>query len=223
MDKKYEFTGETMNFSGHVLHRIRALRDLDIAESGDLGGWIEKEENLDHDGNAWVFGNAKVYGNAMVLGNAHIYGMAEVYGNAYVYDNAEMCDHAKAFGTSRVYGNADIFGNASVYSNAHVHGDAEVSGEAKVHGNVHVYSTTELFGNAFVHTNADYAIVHGFGSHYRDTTFFRCIDGLVRVKCGCFRGTLEEFKAKVVETHKDSKIAKEYLMIADLMEMHFAE
>ena len=46
---------------------------------------------------------------------------------------------------------------------------------------------------------------------------------MIRVVCGCFYGTIDEFKSKVRETHKDTKIAKEYLMIADLMEMHFAE
>ena len=33
--------------------------------------------------------------------------------------------------------------------------------------------------------------------------------------------TLEEFREKVKETHGDNRYAKEYLMIADLMEMHF--
>ena len=42
------------------------------------------------------------------------------------------------------------------------------------------------------------------------------------MRCGCFSGTLDEFRVKVKETHKDSKYAQEYLMIADLMEMHFA-
>ena len=41
------------------------------------------------------------------------------------------------------------------------------------------------------------------------------------MKCGCFYGTLEKFREKVRETHKDSKYAQEYLMIADLMELHF--
>ena len=32
---------------------------------------------------------------------------------------------------------------------------------------------------------------------------------------------IDEFRKKVRETHGESKYAKEYLMIADLMEMHF--
>ena len=39
--------------------------------------------------------------------------------------------------------------------------------------------------------------------------------------CGCFIGTLDEFRKKVKETHADTKFAKEYLAISDLMEFHF--
>ena len=71
--------------------------------------------------------------------------------------------------------------------------------------------------------DADYAYAHGFGSEYRTTTFFRLKDGGVGVRCGCFYGTLQEFRDKVRETHKDTKKAKEYLILADLMELRFSE
>ena len=45
----------------------------------------------------------------------------------------------------------------------------------------------------------------------------------IGVRCGCFYGTLKEFKEKVKETHGESKKAKEYLMLADLMEYRFSE
>ena len=80
----------------------------------------------------------------------------------------------------------------------------------------------KVYGNARVCGNADYATVHGFGSCFRTTTFFRTKEGSVGVKCGCFYGTLEEFKEKVKETHGETKRAKEYLMLADLMEYRFS-
>ena len=67
----------------------------------------------------------------------------------------------------------------------------------------------------------DYTYIHGFGSEQRTTTFYRQKDGTVGVKCGCFTGNLQEFREKVKETHRNSKYAEEYLMIADLMELHF--
>lgn len=72
--KKYEFTGQTKNlYNGTVLHQIRALRNFGGVNAMSLGGWIEKEENLSHDGDAWVFGNAQVHGNAQVCGMSKLY------------------------------------------------------------------------------------------------------------------------------------------------------
>ncbi|MEI3499936.1 MAG: hypothetical protein V8Q39_00195 [Anaerovoracaceae bacterium] len=87
--KKYEFTGEVKRIKliskEVVLRRIRAVMAFGVVKAGDIGGWIEKEKNLSHDGSAWVYGNARVCGNAEVYGNARVYGDAEVCGNAEVY------------------------------------------------------------------------------------------------------------------------------------------
>ena len=64
-------------------------------------------------------------------------------------------------------------------------------------------------------------MVKGFGRENRNTTFFRCKDGKIRVVCGCFFGDLDEFREKVKKTHGDGKMAKEYLAIVDLMKIHF--
>ena len=81
---KYEFTGEVKVVLGVTLRRIRALVSFGAVTKGDLGGWIEKEANLD----PRVSGNAQVYGNAWVSGNAWVYGNAQVYGDARVSGNA---------------------------------------------------------------------------------------------------------------------------------------
>ena len=144
--KKFELTDEFVtNVFGHKLFRIKALVAFGDVEKGELGGFIEKEDNLSHDDNAWVFGNAQVSGNARVCGNAQVFG------------------------------------------------------------------------------NADYAVVAGFGRYFRTTTFFRCKDKILRVQCGCFYGDLAQFREIVKKTHGDSKYAKEYLAIADLMELHFSD
>ena len=92
MNKKYEFTGETKTevLFGEtvVFHRIRALISFGTVNAGEIGGWIESENNLDESGNAWVFGNAQVDGNARVSGNAWVRGNALVYGDAQVDGNA---------------------------------------------------------------------------------------------------------------------------------------
>ena len=90
--KKYEFTGEVKWWFGHTLHQIRALVAFGAVDAGEIGGWIEREENLAHDGNAWVYGNALVSGDARVSGDALVYGNAWVYGNARVSGNAQVCN-----------------------------------------------------------------------------------------------------------------------------------
>ena len=174
--KKFELTDEFVtNVFGKKLFRIKALVAFGNVEKGELGGFIEKEDNLSHGGNAWVSGNAWVFGNAQVSGDARVSGNAQVSGDA------------------RVSGNAQVFGNAWVSGNAQVFG------------------------------NADYAVVTGFGRYFRATTFFRCKDKILRIQCGCFYGDLAQFREIVKKTHGDSKYAKEYLAIADLMELHFSD
>ena len=213
MNKKYELLKDPII----NLYRIRALKDFSDIKAGTLGGYVENEDNLSHDGNAWIYGNARVCGNAEVYGNAKVCDYAIVYGNAWVYGNAEVCGNAKVYGNTSIYGDAEVYGNTRVYGNTSIYGDAEVYGNTKVCGDARVY------GNACLKTNADYTVIHGFGSEERTTTFFRCKDGNIRVNCGCFYGTIDEFCYKVHETHGDSKYAKEYLMIADLMKFHFSE
>jgi len=75
--KKFELTMESKKINGVIFFRIRALKDFEkkvSVKKGDLGGWVEKEENLSQEGNAWVSGNARVSGNAWVFGNARVFG-----------------------------------------------------------------------------------------------------------------------------------------------------
>ena len=68
-------TDLSIEVCGHTLFRIECTQDFKEIKAGTLGGYIEKEENLD--GDAWVYGNARVYGNAQVCGNAKVCGNAQ--------------------------------------------------------------------------------------------------------------------------------------------------
>ena len=113
-------------------------------------------------------------------------------------------------------GNAFVVGDALVYDNAVVCDNAVVRGNAMVRGDAMVCDNVRVFDNA------DYTTIKGFGTEYRTTTFFRCEDKTVKVSCGCFLGTIDEFRVQVIKTRK-GKVAEEYLAIADLMEKHFKE
>ena len=202
--KKYELTSETKVVFGRTLHRIRALISFGNVEAGELGGWVEKEENLDHFGDAWVSCNARVSGNARVCGDAWVYGDAQVSGNARVSGNAQVFGDAQVSGNARVSGNAQVFGDARVYGDAWVYGDARVSGNARVCGDAQVCGndTWMTFGPA--------------GSRNDFTTFFACADGGIGVKCGCFHGNLDDFERKIQATHGDNMHAKVYRLAIEM-------
>ena len=92
-----------------------------------------------------------------------------------------------------IFDNAKVCGNARVYENAKVYGNAIVYGNAKVCGNAEVYGDAILSENANIESNDDFSIIYNFGSINRVTSFFKCEDGLIKVNCGCFHGTIDEF------------------------------
>ena len=139
--RKYEFTGKIKTVFGIEFKQIRAIIDFGCIVAGEIGGWIESEDNLSQSGNAWVSGNARVSGDARVSGNAEV---------------KESCDYM-------------VFGPAGRYN--------------------------------------------------RFTTFFKCKDKAIKVACGCFFGTIIEFREKVKETHKGSKHERVYLAMADMTEL----
>lgn len=226
MEKKYEFTGEFKKFGGVILHRIRAIKNFGNVEAGDLGGWIEKEDNLSHEDdcwvfdNAWVYDNARIYGNARVSDNAWVLGNAHVYDNAYVFGKACICGDAHIYDNACIYGDAGAFDNACVFGNAHVFGDAYVFSDARVHGDAHVYSYAHVCGDARVSDDNDYL-------NNRSITAFKTDGNGICVRCdsfydtGHFYGTLSEFETRVKEKHGNNKFAKEYLSCINTIKIHF--
>ena len=85
MTEKYKLTEKYIIHNGVKLFQIQALVSFGTVSDGDLGGYIEKEENLSQYGDAWVYGDALVYGNAWVSGNAKVHGNARVCGDAWVF------------------------------------------------------------------------------------------------------------------------------------------
>ena len=111
---KFSLTKTTKTVFGTKLFQIKAECNFGNVKKGELGGWVEKEENLSQEGNAWVCGNARVYGNAWVCGNARVYGNARVCGNAWVCGDARVYGNARVCGDARVYGDARVCGKISV-------------------------------------------------------------------------------------------------------------
>ena len=224
MEKKYKLTDETINLNGATLYRIEALKDFGEIKKGDKGGFIESENNLAHEGDAWVsdnahvygdacvFDNAQVYGNAFISGYAQVYGDAFVYGNAWLYDNTRVCGYARVADNARVYGDANVcddssvFGSACVYDNAHVYGDALVRGYACV------------CGDAEISNKSDYIVFQNWWSSGRYFTWTRSNN---MWSVGCFYGTGEEL---IKKAYKDSELSgREYERVVRYVESILAE
>lgn len=91
------------------LFRIRALKDIGTnVKKGDLGGFVNNENNLSQEGDCWIFDSAKIYNSAKVFGKAEVSGEAKVFGKVEVYDSA------KVFGLTIVYDSAEICDSAQI-------------------------------------------------------------------------------------------------------------
>ena len=153
-EKKFELTDETREGYDCTLYRIKALKYFSDVKKGELGGFVEKEDNLSQDGNCWVYNDAKVFDEAKVFGNARVYGHAEVHGDAMIYGNACVSDDAQVFGDANVYDNALVYDGTIVYGNAKVYENAEVYGKAIVYDNAHVFGNAHIYGNVCIHGSA---------------------------------------------------------------------
>lgn len=142
--KKYELTEETITISGHILHRIRALKDFSDVKEGDLGGWVESEENLSQEGNCWIYDDAKIFDNAVVCGNGVVKHKSECFGRTYITDNAKLCGHVTTTSHTVIAGNAKLSGFITT------EGDIKIFDNVKVIGNVNLTGEITLCSNALL-------------------------------------------------------------------------
>lgn len=155
MSKKYELTEEFIcTPSGKKLYRIRALKDFGEVHMGELGGFVESEENLDHDGFAWVSCEGKVYDHARIVNDARVGAFGEVFGHAVVAGKAYVGGH------SRVYEDAIVTGNAELRGETTVSGKALLNGHIQIAGKVHIGVDARIIGNMLIGGNLE---IRGLG------------------------------------------------------------
>lgn len=189
-DKKYILTDETQEVKGHILHRIQAVRSFRDVEEGDLGGWIEKEKNLSHEGNCWVgeeaciFEDARVEDNAQVRGNSIVNDHAQVYGEATVRNKATVVGYAKVYDQALVTGSTSISDYANIYGNARIFKYAHIGGEASIFEYASVSDMCKVYENAKIH---GYAAIAGKASIFGSADvsgILTAIDGNARIYSG---------------------------------------
>jgi acetyltransferase-like isoleucine patch superfamily enzyme len=156
-NQKYELTEETKFLGGFTLHRIRALRDIsDNVKCGDLGGFVESQENLSTSGDAWVYHEACVFedgyvgGDAAASGRARVSGKAAVIGNACIGQSASITENAVLMDEATLCGKADLAGNAVCMDTAMIHGNCLVAENARISGNALIDDFSRISGNTVV-------------------------------------------------------------------------
>lgn len=128
-NKRYELLENYILINDNKLYQIRALVDFKngnlgrTIKAGELGGFIQSEDNLVQDSTAWVLYSVQ---------NASMNNQSMAYGA--VYENAIIKDDGL------------VTWGGTVYGNAIVSEDARVDGTAKVHGNVILKGTCAIGG-----------------------------------------------------------------------------
>lgn len=251
MDPKYEFTGKTRICRGVTMHQIRAVQSFGAVKAGDIGGWIESEQNLSHNGACWVSEYATVLGDAQVSHDAYISGSAIIcekarimhrakvmesacvdgcaivmdnaliQGNAYIGEKARIINRARVMESAFIGGYAIVMGHALIQGSAHVLDNTYIGGYAIIDGRAIIYENEHIDLDALITKKSDIFSISHIESMVDKTTFFRCQDGSVKLTCGCFKGTIEEFLDKVKKTHKDNKYAQMYRKAVEMARIHF--
>lgn len=143
-DKKYKILENKYTYwNDRKIYRIRALKSFGDVEEGQLGGYVEKESNLSHSGDCWIYKRSKVYGNAILKDNASVTDNVEVSGSAIICDNAKISKDVKICGNAKVYDYSIITENAIVRDNATIQDRAKICGNAMICDNVTIRHDVE--------------------------------------------------------------------------------
>lgn len=156
--KKYELTDEALeiNYLGDpvTLYRIRALKDFDDVHEGDLGGFVESEENLDQEGSCWIYDDSMSYHDAYVGDNAKIKNNSivtdhvRILGNAQLIDNVIVRDHATISGNAIIDDSSYIAGYIYITDNVKL-SDALIFDRAKISGRAEILNS-QIVGDIYI-------------------------------------------------------------------------
>lgn len=193
MDRKYEMIKSGMR----GLYRIKALRDFGNVKKGDVGGFVENENSLSHEGLCWVYNNAKIYGYSEIFDNAKISGNAEVFGYSEIFGNA------KIYGDARIFGDAEVYDNAEVYGNAKIFGNAEICENARIKEGSHIGKIEEEFKDILY-----------IQCKKRLITVYKDMSNVIKCNIGCqSKMTLEDLLQRIAKDGGMNERREEYVRI----------
>lgn len=159
MNKKYRLEGPYCKGIEHDykdLYRIISIKDFSDVKSGDIGGFVEGEHNLSHNGDCWIYDNAAVFGNAFVKEDAIVKGEAIVRDDAFVTGAAVVADYCV------ISDKAIVRDNALIQDNVVVEGEAVVKDESVVENCVKITNRAIVEGWSIVGRVDESIIIGGY-------------------------------------------------------------
>ena len=218
-----------------VLYRIKALRSFGNIKEGDLGGYIESEDNLSHDGTCWIYDDAtvlhggKVYENAQIHDKSSITGNSEIFGDAILYNarielKTKICGNVKIANgyanihNSTISGNVTFYGDRNLIAFCNINGDIRIESStilgidnenrAEIHCDI--YDMT-IKGNAKIDSVCDYGKICGCGLDF-GCTFFKTTDNEIKFNLDGLRPyTMKEFEQITSVSKYNSKLLIEFI------------
>lgn len=184
--KKYELIKSDLE----GLFRIRALKDFNGVKNGDIGGYVEFEHNLEHEGNCWIYDNAKVIGKAVVseearvCGNSVICDYAHVYGNAYITDNVKIYDYGSVGKLAVINGNSKILDFSRIEGSANVK-NSIICGNAKIYGEARINDVTIKNGRHIGKIEENFKEVLYIQCERRLITVYKDLNNVIKCNIGC--------------------------------------
>ena len=159
-NKKYEILMDeknTIEFEGRTLHRIKALRDFGDVKKGDIGGFVENDYNLSHEGNCWIYDSAKAMDNSRIYGDSEMYENSKMYGNSKMHDNSKMYGNTIMYDFSELHGNSRMYNYSKMYNYSSMHDCSRMYGDSEMHENSKMY---------------DYSVMHDCSKMYGDSAMY---------------------------------------------------
>lgn len=149
IQKKYKIT-QLSHPQYPWLHRIQALKTINVrVEAGELGGFVQSEQNLSQEGECWIYDDAVCCGEAVVEQDAELHDGAVAAGSAVITGDACMYDRAWAGGNCCIR-------SGEVKDDAVVTGEAVIKEDGKdsplIAGNSRIYGT--VCGRYFIKDTA---------------------------------------------------------------------
>lgn len=223
---KYELTNEAKDVGKHTVYRIRAIKDIPVAEdhvvkAGTLGGFVESESNLSQQDLCWIYDEAVVYGGAIVSGRANVRDYAQVSGNARICKNAHVYGQAVIAGNVTVRGHAWIDGNAFITASNDdqlvIEGNCYINGDARIDGTMTLGENVMIGNGAMIKSDKDvFQVSLDAKDEIINATFYRTRKGI-----GC---TDHHIEHPSLDEYRDTFLmagSKERVALAELAERMF--